>query len=154
MIRYNQKMRDLLRDLERQSLTTDLKSLSDKGFTNQDGCWFLSGCLGAARSVSLSDFPDRTGYEAFVNSVHIEGDGQENRIVQALEFINEVFNAWNFSKRSKNFVAIISTDEDNTVVKFHIKRPSEYWVSNSIERYLDAILVAESTDEISALLRK
>ncbi len=147
-------MRDLLRGIKRRPLTTDLKSLLDKGFTNQDGCWLLSGCLEATRSVSLSDFPDRTGYEAFVNSVHIDGDVQENGIVQALEFINEVFNAWKFSKRSKNFVAIISADEDSTVVKFHMKRPSEYWLSNNIDGYLDAILVAESTDDVSDFLRK
>ena len=40
-----------------------------------DGSVLLAQEYGLARSVSVKDFPDRTGYESFVNHFHIPYEG-------------------------------------------------------------------------------
>ncbi len=52
-------------------LTHSLSSLLEKGFICKDECLFLLENFHKAKVLN-SDFIDKTGYECFVNKVHVE----------------------------------------------------------------------------------
>ena len=53
-------------------LPYQLRAILSQGFTEQEDCVFLTAMLSGCRTVSQNSFPDKTGYECFVNHIHIE----------------------------------------------------------------------------------
>ncbi|MBK4738028.1 hypothetical protein [Noviherbaspirillum pedocola] len=148
MIRSNHAMRLKLPVLmsNSRSIANALMELLEDGFALFDGCTFLNSLLLLNRNARLQDYSDETGFECYVNSFHIEDYIEGGGIEQSLSFIFELFLLWNKEPRCKVLRAMISNDVFGTVIHFHVFREGESWLSEDIDEYEEAILIADSTD--------
>lgn len=147
-MQINAGMRKLLIGLPTMTggLNVDLSNIAKAGFEVEEDCYLLKSLLPKIGATRI-DFPDCTGYEFFVNSVHIEDYDQENTLVQALSFIARVFEVW--SEVSTNLlVSVVSADDISVVVKFHCYRANKNWLSDNIHGYVNPIMSIESTESI------
>jgi hypothetical protein len=131
---------------DQRTIDRELLELLASGFTVIDQCVFLSSLVKLNKNAKIDDFPDRTGFECYVNSVHVDDFVQSNDLEQSILFISEVFAAWNNTMHNGVIRAIISNNEFGTVVKLHLIRENESWLSANIEEYDEAIFVVDSTD--------
>lgn len=129
-----------------------LAAIIDEGLEVRGGCYFLAALLRKTTSVSRSNFIDCTGYECFVNSIHIEDYDDKAPLPQAIQFVLGVFAAWHTWRHTSSLVAIIGVNESSVVVKFHAKRPTERWLCDDIELYDDPTMSVESSEDFAATL--
>lgn len=148
MVKINRKMAEEMKDIEWSGnvLPAELLDLLRQGFCERDGCIFLVSLVSKETNASGSDFPDRTGHECFVNSIHIDDYVSSNYVANACIFVESVFQEWRRGALSGLLQAIVSHDEFGALVKFHLLRAGESWVGRELERYDDAMLVADSTE--------
>ena len=154
MLRMNKKMSDLINDMscKTKSLPADLSNHISMGFCKRNGCQLLSALSNKQVNVDLNNFPDKTGYECFFNSVHIDDYVESNYLDNAFLFIDELFKAWRQHDKNELLNAIVSKDEFGLVVKFHLERIGESWVSDNLEKYEDAILIVDSTVDLLSII--
>lgn len=153
MIKTNSKMRKSLAEVTRlPPLNPSLRALLKGGFHGLAGCQFLSGLHARAQNVDLKDFSDAVGLECFINSIHIDDYIEEGLLSQAIAFVQELFETWKEAQSDQALVAIISAEEDSVVVKFHLKREDQQWLKDDLDGYLDAILQANSTDDLRTII--
>jgi hypothetical protein len=127
-----------------KTLPPELSTLLRSGFREGEGCIFLASLAGST-NASLSNFPDRTGYECFINSIHVDDYVQNDYLLYACLFVEGLFNAWSYRNATSPISAIISCDDLGATVKFHLTRKGESWISEELEKYEEAILVADSS---------
>lgn len=146
MIEKNKKMNMELSNIKYQNLelNTDLKEIVEAGFVNANGFVFLKMLYEKATNVSEIDFPDRTGYECFINSVHIDDFVEADCLITACMFVDFIFKKWKDANIKGVLCAIISSEELSTIVKIHLKRNGESWLDENIEKYEDAVLVTDT----------
>lgn len=100
--------------------------------------------------VSIDAFPDLTGYECFVNHVHIEDYiesvcSQKELFKQGLSFATMLANELKLSFPNKPFWVILSVNKSSCNVRFHQLRKDERWLADNIEEYTkEAIMVLET----------
>lgn len=147
MLMMNKKMAEEMRciDWGNRELPSSLSELITPGFCEQDGCIFFVSLRVRDTNATTSDFPDKTGYECFVNSIHIDDFVQFDYLPYACLFVETCFAMWRRSGIRGDIKAIISSDELGALVKFHLVRDSETWVDQDLEKYEDGILVVDST---------
>lgn len=142
-------MNALLQGEHRIDLPAKLSDLLSAGVVDQDGCVFLAQLAKRASSASRSDFPDLTGYECFVNHVHVD-DYVDDANPQTLAAMGVVFARGLcelLSKRSGDFNVIVGSDDLSCSVRFHQVRAGEAWLNDDLESYQDeaiALLTAHS----------
>lgn len=148
MLQSNRFMRDKLPRAKQRvnQINQELLKLIDNGFTMLNECVFLRSLLLRNKNAKLENFPDKTGFECYVNSIHIDDFDNSNDFEQAITFLLELFRAWNMAFPNRVLRAIVSNDEFGTIIKFHLLRQGESWLSEDLEKYKEAILVADSTD--------
>jgi hypothetical protein len=125
-----------------------LHAIAESGFEVRDDCHFLAAIFPSVKNANKNSFPDCTGYESFVNSVHIEDYDDAAPLCQAIQFVDHVFTVWRASVQNLTLMAIVSADDSSVVVKFHVKRPAERWLSENIEGYEDPIMSGESFENV------
>jgi hypothetical protein len=136
-------------------LITSLKSIADAGFVEKDECYLFHSLARKLTNAKRANFQDCTGYECFVNSLHVEDYESDQPLAQAILLVDEVFGVWRASNPTLRLVAIISADELTVVTRFHVRRSGEQWLSDDIESYLDPVMSVDSDDEIdSRLIRR
>lgn len=147
MVVMNERMRKELVgiSLEGKNLPSGLSELLELGFFEMNGCVFIQSLKDKCLSVSQASFPDKTGLECFVNSVHIDDYVEFDFISYALLFIEKCFELWRVSAGGGKLAVIMSGDEFGVVVKFHILREGESWLCANIEEYDDAVFCADSS---------
>jgi hypothetical protein len=147
MVKMNKRMAEEFRHLnfDGKLLSPKLSNLLSDGFVAMNGCIFLKSLSDLQTNATQPNFPDKTGYECFVNSIHIDDYVDDEYVVNACLFLEALFKSWRQLLNEKVIRAIVAKDEFSTVVKFHIAREGETWIAENIERNEDAILVAEST---------
>lgn len=152
-MKTNSAMREALGKMRLGTeLNPSLKCIPRGGFEQRDGCYFLRS-LSTSTNVTRDSFADRTGYECFVNSLHVEDYDPLAPLSQAVLLVKEVFLAWNALQQSLKLTAILSADELSVVAKFHIRRPGEEWLSANIEAYEDPVLSIDSSEDVLAEVR-
>lgn len=120
-------------------LPEELNSWVEKGFVKKENCVFLAALF--------SSYPndkylfDKTGVECFVNSFHIDDSVTERYLDYSCLFCNAIINKWHQEGNSEKLNMIISMDEFGAVIKCHVIRQGENWLSHNLEQYEDAILV-------------
>jgi len=90
-----------------------------------------------SKRIRLSDFPDRTGYECFLNHVHLPYDGSRAALQGCLKYIGALRKALLKFADNSTFGIIVSVADDSCVVRFHELRPNEEWLLADVERYPD-----------------
>jgi hypothetical protein len=87
----------------------------------------------------LSDFPDRTGYECFVNHVHIDdyvSDASPPALAAlGVAFAERLCDA--LTAHGGKFAVIVSSDDTSCSVRFHRLRDGEQRVADNLESYRD-----------------
>lgn len=149
-MKSNSVMRALLaEETVVEQLNPALNAIVDRGFNVREGCYFLAALLPAAKNATRDSFADRTGYECFVNSIHVEDYDSKAPLCQAIQFVICAFSVWRASVPALTLMSVVSADEFSVVVKFHVKRPAEQWLSENIEGYEDPILSVESSEGLA-----
>jgi hypothetical protein len=152
-MKSNAAMRKLLEDAAFVAhIEPALREIVDGGFVVKEGCHLLAALEPAATNVTRANFPDCTGYECFVNSIHVEDYDDKTPLCQAIQFVMQIFAAWLASTPTLALVAIISVDEFSVVVKFHAKHQEEQWLSENIEGYEDPVMSMESSEDLTVAL--
>jgi hypothetical protein len=147
-MKINQAMKNALSGARLNvPLNSLLKGIADSGFSLGDECYFLRGILGKA-NVARESFIDCTGYECFVNSLHVEDYDSTSPLVQAVLLVKEVFAVWNAMQRTLRLTAVVSADEFSVVTKFHLRRPGEQWLGDKIDNYDDPVMLIDSNEDI------
>jgi hypothetical protein len=133
----NRRMSRLLKMLE---LTFPLPESSRKAgfkpnaFMRVRGCVFLKREFKRSR-VSQSHFPDKTGYECFVNHVHLAYNGSRRSAATCLAYCTNLdIGLSKFAPRQR-FQIVASFSTDGCVVRFHLIRRGENWISDDLEGY-------------------
>ena len=139
-MKSNQNMRRFLRELKenRPALSPKLSSILNAGFVEEKGCVFLASekrDSGSDRAAAQ----DETGYECFVNHVHVEGLGE------ALEFARRLKNALT-SLFPGDFVVIVSFDGREATIRFHRLRSGQTWLNENLEEYREEGIAVIDSD--------
>ncbi|WP_080630898.1 hypothetical protein [Burkholderia gladioli] len=148
-MKVNRAMRNILYKVKLNcSINSSLMDVVNGGFVLRDGCYFLSLLLKGV-NASMENFPDRTGYECFVNSLHIEDYDPVSPLAQAIIFIKEIFSIWNVVNEVDLLAAIVMVDEFSVVTKFHVDRVGEQWLSSNIDDYDDPVFFILSSEDVN-----
>jgi hypothetical protein len=84
-------------------------------------------------NATIPSFVDATGYEAFVNHVHVDDYVQDRGLWLAVSILY----AARIKAKDPRLVVIISIDEQSCTVRFHRMRVGEEWLSGDLEGYAD-----------------
>ncbi len=130
-------------------LNEELLKLLQPGFTIVNGAVLLKSQKKLVKGIELGNFSDLTGYECFVNHVHIEdylGDvvDSDELLKQGLAFAHKTVEGLRSSFPGKRFKVIVAVNESGCNVRFHQIRDGENWLSDDLEKYQEAILVVET----------
>ncbi len=142
-IRMNQRMRIIAGatgEKVSQSLEQALLEILKQGFVEQDGCIVFAWFKEAAGNTSVAQCFDETGYECFLNHLHIQ-DYLKNssyisaRLEQGFAFILCLASLLMNRYPSATFKIILSCSDDDCSVRFHKVRPNQTWVRDDLETY-------------------
>lgn len=147
-IKYNKKMqialKNRIKDFKFHSEI--LSEIAKNGFEERNGCLILKDFSKRCENTALELFPDKTGYECFINSLHIEDYSSGDSLDVAIGFVFYVFNLWGDYYGQSVINAILAADDesDDVVVKFHELRSTESWLADDLEGYSGGVLVINS----------
>jgi len=132
----------------RPPLEPALRDILNQGFFSFDGCVFLERFRQIAERYSVQDFPDRTGFECFVNHIHVEDflpkiSDIRDQLTQALSLAHDLSAALCKGSPAQSFSIIMNSGDDGAIVRFHVKREGERYVAASLEKYDEPVLVIE-----------
>ena len=135
-----------------EALPQELLTLLNAGFLEQDQCVFLSA-LRKEAPVKRLDFPDCTGYECFVNHIHVE-DYLENGGLPPSELLGcGIALARELKARlcalhgARHFRIIVAFQGAMCSVRFHTIRPDEEWMDKDLHGYgEEAIAILETRE--------
>lgn len=125
-------------------LNSSLRRILDEGVVVENDCVFLALFRSSNKHLELKDFHDRTGLEAFVNSLHIDDHVDSDVQMQSLLFMNELITLLGTVKQ-KAFVVIAVTTNYGVSVRFHTRRMNEDWIDPmDIDSSEEAILIIQT----------
>lgn len=134
------------------NLSSGLLGVVEPGFIVADDTVLLKTQEKRAKSIKPDNFPDLTGYECFVNHVHIEdyhGDaelGSNALLKQGIALANKIVEELSSVFPDKLFKVIVAANESGCSVRFHLIRCGENWLSDDLDKYSqEAILVLETS---------
>jgi hypothetical protein len=130
MLVYNDLMTPYLNLLEFDEWSRAdeaLLKVSAKGFVEADGCYFLKAIYKKSK-VSQTDFPDKTGYECFVNAFHIDDYVAGNYLREAFLFAKEMFAIWDRLRNKLVLTCIVAKTDHGANIRFHVKRKNETYI--------------------------
>jgi hypothetical protein len=149
-MQMNAKMAELMRRLNIASASDEwISPLNSRplDLTIVDGSVFLKSTYDDSRHITRSQFPDRTGQEAFVNHFHLPFDGTRESLLLCLASANSIKRGLARLAGTRCFQVVVSVSDDCTV-RFYEIRPGENWLAEDIESYAEeAILVLGSSPE-------
>jgi hypothetical protein len=129
-MKTNQNMRRFLGQLKTDgsALSPELSSVLEAGFVEEKGCvLFASKARGSTFARATED---ETGFECFINHLHIED------LAEALEFARLLHKAL-ADAFTGSFAVIVAYDGREATVRFHRLRANQTWLSENLEGYLD-----------------
>lgn len=156
-MRMNQQMRNNIGQsnppdfAKGQKLPKALSQLLAQGFTKLDGAIVFTAARKIGENVEPKNFPDLTGFECFVNHIHIEDQLDRpisNEIAllrQGIAFALETKTRLLSKFPRKHFKVIVVSTTDGCGVRFHLNRLGEEWLASDLDGYAkEAILVLET----------
>jgi hypothetical protein len=148
-MKANQRMKALLHDVQGVSkpLPTALLGIGKAAFISEEGCYFLDALYHGRGNATLHSFPDETGYECFVNHLHLDdyAVGSANQVGLALTLMQNIKSQWRESKYSAlPLEFVVSVDDSSCVLRFHVLRQGQRYLDEDLEAYKeDAVLVSD-----------
>jgi hypothetical protein len=115
-----------------------------------NGAIIFKSMVKNAKRVNKDNFPDLTGYECFLNHIHIEdyldisSPGPQALLKQGVVFALHVKNQLEKFFQHSKFRLIVAFNESGCNVRFHCLRLGEKWLSEDLEQDTgESILVLE-----------
>jgi hypothetical protein len=108
--------------------------------TTVDGSVFLKHEHDKSRHVTLSQFPDRSGYESFVNHRHLPFDGRPESLLCCLSYASAIKRGLARLADGRRFQIVVSVSDD-CMVRFHEIRPGENLMAEDLESYADEAIL-------------
>ncbi len=156
-MRLNKKMREVLGTKSPDEwgsgvkLEERLSAILDKGIIELRDAIVLGIAKKNARNTPLESFTDITGYECYLNHIHIEDDISETdsigeeQLRQGIAFAIKTKEILYRQFPGKHFSFIIVLSKDGCTVRFHVIRGQESWLPDNIDSFTEeAILVFSS----------
>jgi hypothetical protein len=78
--------------------------------------------------------------------VHIDDYVEDQWLSTALFFAAQLLESWSGNSQGEKLQVIVSSDEFGAVVKAHMLRKGESWISDDIDGYRGPILTATSDE--------
>src|SRR5688500_8045888 len=133
------------------TLSKGLSRLVRQGFTELDGAIVFTAMLDSAERIKPDNFPDLTGYECFINHIHVEDQVENSLLVrsillkQGVTFALAIRSQLRSAFPGKPFNVIVAFNEPSCGVRFHSVRLGEEWLAKNLDGYAEeAILVLET----------
>src|SRR5262249_34008593 len=123
-MQMNLAMKGLLDDLVSKpppSLPVALSAVINEGFVTQGAGSFLRWLCEHRGNAIPPMFPDETGYECFINHIHIDTHSEEP-LPLAMVFADKVGKAWVSSGAMNSLRVIVSCNDTGCVVRCHVVR--------------------------------
>jgi len=117
------------------ALPNHLSTILKSGLIEKDGCVFIRALISKCSTINQNDFPDKTGYECFVNHIHIEEVEIEKTIKIAVKFFANLKNIIKNFGIDNSVRGIISVNETDLTVSFHLLHPNERWLAEDLDGY-------------------
>ena len=149
MLVMNQQMHNQYQEARTKHLAQKnlrLSEIAKSGFELRDGCYFLKQLIPTETNVNAGSFPDRTGYECFINHIHLDDYVDSDYLVHGIDYIRQVFLTWNKRYRKRKLIAVLAISESSPTVRFHTKRSGEQWLSDNMEGYEEPVLTVDSSE--------
>lgn len=132
-----------------EKLSEKLSQLIAQGFSDLGGAIVFTATNNIAEHVKAENFPDLTGFECFVNHIHVEDQldnaNQLTVFKQGITFALKTESQLRSSFPDKPFKVIVAANAHGCGVRFHLVRPGEEWLASNLEGYgEEAILVLET----------
>ena len=153
----NQRMRNSLRQsnpsdfVSREKLTAALSQILAQGFTELGGAIVFTAGRAIGENVEPRNFPDLTGFECFVNHIHVEDQlvpAVSNEVAllrQGIAFALKTETRLRSEFPQKPFKVIVASTAHGCGVRFHVNRQGEQWLNSDLDGYAEeAILVLET----------
>jgi hypothetical protein len=143
-LKLNKQMfHGILEPIKKNSkLNSELLKIAASNFIEINDCWFLNSLLNKQLHIKSSEFIDKTGYECFVNSLHIDDFVKKNFLSQAILFIGEIIENWVNLNNHKSLEIILSETDFGISIKFHLVRENEEWIAiNDVEKFTEGIMI-------------
>ena len=128
-----------------------LKKLVEPGFVRLNDSILLQALTQGARAVSLTDFPDETGYESFVNHIHVEDyiphekQSASSLMANSMSLASTLCKMLRQSFPNEAFEVIVSFQDNHYTVRFHKCREGQQWLSDNLDDYQqEALMVVEA----------
>ncbi|MFN5310724.1 MAG: hypothetical protein ACK5C0_14840 [Candidatus Kapaibacterium sp.] len=126
----------------KHKINSALRAIVESGFILHNGCYFLKSLYNKQTHIKESDFIDLTGFECFINSIHIDDYAEIDLFEQAILFADELINLWKNQKSGLVLKLILSETDFGFNVKFHTFRKGQDWiVEDELEKFEEAIIV-------------
>jgi hypothetical protein len=114
----------------------------------------LNGCVLLKREykrsrVASKNFPDKTGYECFVNHVHIHFDGTRRSMMSCLKYCTELDDGLIRFAPRRELQVIVSFSSDGCTVRFHQIRTREPWLAANLEGYKEEAILCHTAGEFA-----
>ena len=149
MLKFNELMAKHYRQLNLVNceLNSELDTIVRMGLVEVGNLIFLKKLYQNDTNATADDFIDSTGYECFVNSLHVDDYVHDNYLQQAIIFAKHIFKEFRLQEVKMPLVCIMSLDEFGLTIKFHLSRGNESFLNEDLNGYEEAILVVDSNED-------
>jgi hypothetical protein len=148
MAQLNKKYEALLRRDTKASVDSEAQGILAAGVSENDGIYSLNLTRAERTNAKLENFPDLTGYECFINHIHLEGRDEASAFVRGINFGRALIKLLKPLSSNKNdFKVIVAIESKEASIRFHRVRMNESWLAKDLEGYREAVLVLETSDK-------
>ena len=123
-----------------------LKTLSIPALSEVGEFVLLKNNYGANKHVKPADHEDKTGYECFINHIHLPFDGTGASLKSCLSYAIALQNGLARLAKNRSFQVIVSVSDHECTVRFHQLRKGENWVAEDLEGYTEEAVLLLGTE--------
>jgi hypothetical protein len=145
-MKQNERMNSIVNNAKvSREIDKKLTALLGDGFEFINGCIFLKSLYKNQGHIKENDFIDKTGFECFINSFHVDDYVDKDFISQGHLFLHKLFKKWNEYNGKPILKGILSETEYGANIKFHVVRENENWVDETnLNSFKEGIMILTS----------
>ncbi|HOZ68408.1 MAG TPA: hypothetical protein PK328_03560 [Chitinophagaceae bacterium] len=123
-----------------------MSDILSQWFVEVEGSYFFKILYEKQKGhLDKSNFIDKTGFECFVNSFHVDDYTSKEFLEQSLLFAQLVFEKWLITNKELILKCIISETNTGVNIRFHIQRTNENWIlDNDLENFEEGVFIMTS----------
>ncbi len=155
-IKMNSVMKRMLEHFGVNSISLDVipddldvfEDIVKEGIVEEGGCILLRQNLSQYKNSKIKDFPDLTGYECFINKIHVDDYLNTSDPKVLLEYTLRLAQYFvkQLAKFNEKIQIVIGFQLDDILtssIRFHKVRNNEFWLNSNLESYKEGILAWE-----------